>query len=64
MRIIQIYIGSYLISDTSNQGKTTHRYCDRWGDTSIPPQELRLWQKEFPEIKYREIEVIEQGELI
>lgn len=64
MRIVQLYMGTQIMALSATSGSTVMVYQEVWADTSIQPNNLHIWRGEFPGLRYREIETIEEGELI
>ena len=60
VRIVQLYHGTKLTAVSASSGSAVMVYQEMWGDTTILPKNLNLWREQFPDLRYRLIEVLDE----
>jgi hypothetical protein len=58
MRIVQLLQGNQLITVSAASGSALMVYQDVWSDTTVNPENLRIWREQFPTLVYRMVDTI------
>jgi hypothetical protein len=64
MRIVQLLQGNQLITVSAASGSAIMVYQDVWSDTTVKPENLKIWREQFPTLVYRIVDtVVEEAEI-